>query len=254
MLGTEELYDDGALTFEVTVDDSGEISYDSEDESVSGAAPAATTSHPECNQSAYETNDLKEYGTWNYWVGDGAYPAAATLTQFANVTQRGVSHVVNAYTNCSTRVTNGAKASFKGDTTYEGDFVTSDGATGCAGGASTDGVSTVDAGNLDKHGSPPVAKTCWWTVPMPGVKNDLIEADIRFNTANFDFTLNGDGSCSRKKDLESVMTHQVGHVFGLAHVSQTDYPWMTMSVTVADCDNSQRTLGLGDMKGLASIY
>jgi predicted Zn-dependent protease len=51
-----------------------------------------------------------------------------------------------------------------------------------------------------------------------------------------------------------VGTHEAGHIWGLGHVSEADYPWMTMSPNAEICDSTARTLGKGDVLGLESIY
>lgn len=85
-----------------------------------------------------------------------------------------------------------------------------------------DGLSTWDAGDF-KSGV--VATTC-----LLGVKNDLREADVCFNTHDFDFTNKPTRSCSNKYDIRSVGTHEVGHVFGLEHVG-SGHENLTMHTT-----------------------
>jgi hypothetical protein len=43
-------------------------------------------------------------------------------------------------------------------------------------------------------------------------------------------------------------------VFGLAHVSQATHPELTMSTQAFPCQNEKVTLGLGDVRGLRTIY
>jgi hypothetical protein len=66
---------------------------------------------------------------------------------------------------------------------------------------------------------------------------------------------NPGSNCSGKADIESVMTHERGHTFGLNHVDKVAHPWLTMRQGNKWCSNLwARTLGLGDMKGLEEIY
>ncbi|MFH9691314.1 hypothetical protein ACH4LE_34275 [Streptomyces sp. NPDC017413] len=48
---------------------------------------------------------------------------------------------------------------------------------------SRDGLSTRDAGNL---GATEIALACTWSHPYEGKKNDLREADVRYNTSDYD--------------------------------------------------------------------
>ena len=113
----------------------------------------------------------------------------------------------------------------------------------------------IDAGSL--AGSGTLAVACTWSVAHDG-KDQITEGDVKFDTAEYNFTLTPkDGTCGYanvKYDVESVLTHEIGHVFGLSHVSEASYPRMTMSTATAACDNTARTLGTGDMLGLESMY
>lgn len=111
------------------------------------------------------------------------------------------------------------------------------GGGGCTGG---DGQSTISFGSLPY---PSVAMTCVY-----GVRNGVAsEADIRVNT-NARWAL-GLGSCSGSELLlESVMTHEFGHVYGLGHTHSS--PWLTMAPLIRYCDAGPTTLGLGDLLGL----
>lgn len=256
-LTIEELYPDGAEMFAVTVADNGEVSYEGEAEHSFPATTAdlAPASPPECNQSAYSTRDLKEYGTYEFWIGDGSMPAGLTRTGFKDKVVNSVENIIQAHNNCGLTDRVGALGSLEGYSTYESDMSPTSCGDGSADGR--DHQSVWDAGNIDGVNGKPsaVARMCGWTWPTPGAKNDLIEADVRFNITDYDFTIHpGTTDCRDKYDLVSVGVHEAGHVYGLGHVLEADYPWMTMSVNAEKCNSTARTLGKGDVLGLESIY
>ena len=55
-------------------------------------------------------------------------------------------------------------------------------------------------------------------------------------------------------DVEGVMTHERGHTFGLGHVPEASHAKLTMSERIRSCQSSERTLGLGDVRGLEKKY
>jgi predicted Zn-dependent protease len=101
-------------------------------------------------------------------------------------------------------------------------------------------------------GTPPsgyLGMTCWWT--MSGI---IFESDMRLNKAYYHFYVNKPSSCSNRYSIEAVATHEFGHAFGLAHVSETYHPSLTMSTVIRSCQASESTLGLGDVRGLNALY
>jgi len=93
-----------------------------------------------------------------------------------------------------------------------------------------------------------LAVTCFWT------KNGhMVEADVQINSRET-WTLKLKG-CFAEIMLEATMTHEAGHVFGLNHVGERKHGRLTMSPYIdGPCQNSEATLGLGDIRGLEAIY
>lgn len=204
----------------------------------------AATATGACSDGSYATADRKEYGTYEWYVGDGGMPGALSRTDAKWAFWDAIDNITESYNNCGYTDQVGAASNYRGTTTFEADINSSSHCT------SRDGVPTWDAGNLaGGH----VAVTCSWTWPMPGVKNDLREADVRFNTTDFDFTNSPTSSCSNKYDIRSVGTHEAGHVFGMGHVG-SGHDNLTMYTNSFKCSTKARTLGKGDVLGLRSIY
>ncbi|HSV64387.1 MAG TPA: matrixin family metalloprotease [Mycobacteriales bacterium] len=60
--------------------------------------------------------------------------------------------------------------------------------------------------------------------------------------------------CSGAYDVQSVLTHEQGHTFGLSHVDLTTHSTQVMATAIGACDTSKRLLGMGDYTGLARLY
>lgn len=212
-------------------------------EGVAVADADATSSPGACSDGAYATADRKEYGTYNWYVGDGGMPGGMTRGDAIWYFTNAIYGIEGSVNNCGYTDQVPATAHYAGTTTYEADI--SDHGTCTA----RDGKSTWDAGNLEGA----LASTCAWTWPTPGAKNDLREADVRFNTHDVDFTKQPTTSCIGKYDILSVGTHEAGHVFGLSHVG-SGHENLTMYTAAGPCSTKMRTLGKGDVNGLRSIY
>lgn len=108
-----------------------------------------------------------------------------------------------------------------------------------------DGMNVVGMGGLDAF----KAYTCWYW----NIHNHLVEADIKFKKdENWITTRTVPAGCEGRLHLESVATHEMGHVFGLLHPAG-DHPKLTMQAG-GSCDASKATLGFGDVRGLEAHY
>ncbi len=79
---------------------------------------------------------------------------------------------------------------------------------------------------------------------------ELVDTDIRINGARYSFSA-GELPLRGKMDLRSVVTHEVGHVHGLAHSRVSG---ATMSTPVPEADSSFRDLEADDISGLCDRY
>lgn len=93
-----------------------------------------------------------------------------------------------------------------------------------------------------------IAATCNWGNPRT-------ESDTRYNDAYYHFVVNAGPSCSGKYYVEGIGAHEHGHTYGL-NDDPSGHANLTMGGANADCSlpDDARTLGLGDMLGLESLY
>ncbi|MDQ0931937.1 peptidase M10 [Streptomyces turgidiscabies] len=209
------------------------------------AAVDAAASPSACSDGAYKTDDRKEYGTYTWYVGDGGLPAGLSRTDAKWAFMDALNNITESYNDCGFGDSVGAKENYLADTSREASINTSGHCTG------QDELSVWDAGDIKDSA---VATTCSYTWSMPGVKNDLREADVRFNTHDYDFTNKPTSSCANRYfDVRSVGTHEAGHIFGLGHVG-AGHENLTMYTDSFKCKTIARTLGKGEILALRSIY
>lgn len=113
-----------------------------------------------------------------------------------------------------------------------------------------DGQSIVDFGERPEG---TLATACWW-YSVDGDVREIFEADVRFRDHPGTFYNVEPLGCTGRYALSGVATHEFGHVFGLAHVSESRFPHQTMSPSAPECSYDQSTLGRGDWLGLRNLY
>jgi hypothetical protein len=90
-----------------------------------------------------------------------------------------------------------------------------------------------------------LAKT---TVTFNATTGEIYDADIEVNTAFNPVTVTDE---SPQYDLQSIMTHEVGHLIGLAH---SPFPEASMFAGYAPGDVSFRTLANDDVAAICTVY
>lgn len=90
---------------------------------------------------------------------------------------------------------------------------------------------------------------------------DLLDADIELNGVGFVFTISDGPTCPAPPprpapscaatDVRNTVTHEIGHVIGLAHTPVAD---ATMFASASLGETSKRILAQDDIDGLCTIY
>jgi hypothetical protein len=166
-------------------------------------------------------------------------PLGLSASSVLSVIQRAFANVTSERNDCGRGDLVSATSSYLGTTTVK-PSVTANGQCG-----DPDGRSIVGFGTLNGYYA---GYTCiWWR------DGAIVEADMRLGS-NTAWALSSAG-CANELMMESLVTHEVGHAFGLAHVNESTHGRLTMSTYIDGlCENQEATLGDGDMDGLEALY
>ena len=115
------------------------------------------------------------------------------------------------------------------------------------GGFALDGHNTLKIVGGGWDADPRMAGLTMRSVRKPD--NAILEADAKINATDWGFV---DGSADGKLDLQSVLTHELGHTLGL--LDDFDHEEATMFYGSKDQDVSKRDLSDEDVAALAHAY
>lgn len=208
--------------------------------------PGIRTDAAACFDAAHSIYGYAERDSYAWRIGDGGMPGALSQSAAQLAFLDAINNITDSYNDCGLKDEVSAIQRYSGTTSYEADFAS--GSLTCT---ARDRVSTWDAGDLNANS---VAGACVWYVTVNGSPADVVEADVRYNTVDFDFTNDPSSrTCRNKYDIRAVGTHEAGHVFGLGHVAG-GHSNLTMYTHSFICNAKARTLGRGDVLGLQRKY
>lgn len=220
--------DDGADVSGVVAENAGESS-------------ASNGSKSPCSDTAKSLQPYAWTKTYAWFFNVGSTPSDNSKTNVENAIKKGISNITTSHNSCGIADSVSATQAYEGHTT-KGVQVTANG--GCGTG---DGQNTVAFGDLPDG---VLGVTCVWYSGASAV-----EADIRLHKGDYKWYGVKPANCSNRWSVEAVVTHEAGHAFGLAHVAESPHGNLTMSPAVnGPCQNSEATLGKGDVLALQAKY
>ena len=204
-----------------------------------GATTSQSTSPSACSDSSYALASAKWTTQYRWYIKTSTTPSGVSSDSAVSALRAGVTNVTRGENDCGIGGDTPASAAYQGSTSSSANITSS---AGCG---TRDSRNVVDFGTLP---SGYLALTCWWSSG-----GSIVEADIRLNKSNYGWVTSTSG-CSNKFMIEAVITHEFGHAFGLNHVSESSHGKLSMSPTIMACQNSESSLGLGDVRGLEAKY
>lgn len=241
---------DGSQELEVTRYRDGTVDLEQVgDESQSGPLIGAQSSPGECSDAKFELRDYKVFVVLRGYFNPRTTPKELSRKAAVRAVRRGTADITSTRNNCGfrDRVPSYAGMSYEGSTKRRAQI----GTNGDCGGQ--DRYSVVSFGTLPKGA---LAVSCTESHKMKDGWHTKW-SDIMLNKARHNWTTRPQApSCSNRYDVESSVAHERGHTFGLGHAApESSHRYLTMSETSnGPCQSSERSLGRGDVLGLARKY
>jgi hypothetical protein len=235
-------YEDGTV-------DLNHVGDESEDAQTSPDLVTAAGGPSECSDRAFNLRDYKAFVVLRGYFNTNSTPNDLSRRAAARAVRRGTADIFDSRNNChmGDRVPDRIGMSYEGNINARAQIGTGGNCIG------QDRKSVVSFGTLRESA---LAVTCTERHLIDGEWHTKW-SDIMINKAHFEWTTRPQSrSCNgRKYDVESTVAHERGHTFGLDHVSESTHGNLTMSDrSNGPCQLSERSLGRGDVLGLARKY
>jgi hypothetical protein len=210
---------------------------------------AASTRDPACSMTA------KSFRGWRWTPNKATYflvntaegrPSNITAASFLSIQKVAAAHITNAYNNCGISFKPNIYVGYRATTSYNSNIRAANNSCG-----TPDARNVLDFGGLS--GSL-LALNCTWYQTVRGGVSRIVESDTRFDNSGRSWVTRLSGCSGARYDLLSVATHEMGHWVGMGHVADSGTRDLTMSTSIAPCNNSAQTLGRGDIAALNVAY
>jgi hypothetical protein len=264
----------GSAEFDVSTDLQGTVTLRHVGPDTGVTAPQATTVNASadlslaapdaCEDAAYNVNTWYWFDPYPWYFRAGSTPSEMTAATAAWEFVNAVDEVVSS-TRCNLEDKVIASAAYGGYASNDDDIYITTTPNGtkkarCEYNDDTDDVSIVGFGNLPVREENGVknylALTCTWREMMPvPYRPAAVESDQRLNKEDFGWGASPLPSGCGRYSVQAVATHEFGHTFGLAHVSEADHGKLTMSTASnGPCQDSEESFGKGDILGMRAQY
>lgn len=219
----------------------------------------ATTQSGQCLDNAYSYmfaayNNARWESTIGFYITNVNKPGNINSDAWKDDAVDAVLNIMGVHNSCSFGDINQGASSLLGHSTVLAPdfYVSGDGANTCKAYSNTDGKSVFGWNNMvNAQGI-----ACVWIAWDSSLgKYKIVQGDTALYTGMAWQTTGS--SCSNAGYVENVMTHEFGHVIGLAHSEGTvDHPPLTMNGGSGSplCTTYNMDLGKGDMNGIGGIY
>lgn len=220
----------------------GDVGAESES---SGLGTLASGPSP-CQDSYFSSRGYKVYKYNRWYANVGSIPGSLSKVGAVSAMKRGGANIFRVQDSC------GIRDRVKGELRYEGGTSRSVDINSNGSCNANDGKSVIGFGDLPDG---TVAYACVSSWIVDNAPDRVAQSDIRLNKEDYAWTTRVRSSCSGRYDVESSVTHERGHTFGLGEASEGSHGNLTMSQdSNGVCQTSERSLGRGDARGLNSKY
>jgi hypothetical protein len=199
-----------------------------------------------CQDSYFSRRDAKVYHYNRWYANVGSTPGNVSKKRAVAAMKKGGVNIFKVQDSC------GMPDRVKGELRYRGGTGRSVDINSDATCNASDGKSVIGFGDLP---SAYTAYSCVSTWVDNNALNRVASSDIRLNKYDHSWTTRVTGACRGRYDIESSITHERGHTFGLGEAPEASHGNLTMSEdSNGPCQTSERSLGRGDARGLNNKY
>lgn len=245
---------DGMRTIYIRTLDDGTVSFD--DGGSVQAGPGGGATGPGCNDNYSNIWNARLFGKLPWYFNRNSIPGTVVAASALDRIRDGGRHMADVDNACglSDVVPSSVGFDYMGEANNTNTNIYGSGTTAQLDCVQRDGVSVVDFNQLPDG---TLGYACWWASGMVGGVNVIVESDVRINKHDYLWidTNTIPSPCTTQWDLEGLVTHERGHSLGIKDYLESAHGLQTMSGSLdGACQISERSLGLGDWKGLDNRY